>query len=285
MAIIRGPRPTDRFTQVSNDAAQDNRMTYKARGILTDLLSRPVGWSTSADRIAARNLEGRDAIRAGLAELERFGYLVRQKRQDESGRWVHDQVVTDQPATLDDESASSQVTDISAGQTRDGLSVAGSPDVGSPDVGKPVATTKKEGTKKELERKNPSACAREAPSPSGPDPIADADEDMQFTMFWNRYPNKIEKRATRFEFRKAIHRKAVPPKVIINSARDYRNHCRSQGIETRFQPSPAKWLREERWNDEYRSGRRFVSAYERMTQSPPGVYAPDATTERNSADG
>lgn len=41
--------------------------------------------------------EGRDAVRSALRELEKFGYLVRVKAQDEKGQWHHHQDVFDVP--------------------------------------------------------------------------------------------------------------------------------------------------------------------------------------------
>lgn len=149
MAIVRGPRPSDQFAQIRNDALSDGRLSFKARGLLAYLLSRPVGWETSTDRLASQGVDGRDAIRTAMWELERFGYVIRSQSRDKAGQWQHDQMVTDQP---EQDNASSQVTDITAGQTRDGFSVVGAPDVGSPHVGQPGDTSKKEGSKKGVVR-------------------------------------------------------------------------------------------------------------------------------------
>lgn len=97
MAIRRGQRASDNFAQISNQALQDERLTYRARGILASLLSRPPGWTTSAERIAAAGGEGRDAVKVAMRELEKFGYLVRVRAQDEKGRWHHHQDVFDIP--------------------------------------------------------------------------------------------------------------------------------------------------------------------------------------------
>lgn len=98
MAIIRAPRPSDRFAQISNEALADERLSYRARGVLAYLLSRPNGWRTTSAEIARQGVEGRDAVRVALQELETFGYMARRKHRDpDSGRWKHDQFVTDHP--------------------------------------------------------------------------------------------------------------------------------------------------------------------------------------------
>lgn len=104
MAIIRTPRPSDRFAQISNEALSDERLSYRARGVLAYLLSRPNGWRTTSQGIADKGQEGRGAVRSALHELEEFGYLSRVKRKDPlTGKWLHDQFVTDQPADNSDD--------------------------------------------------------------------------------------------------------------------------------------------------------------------------------------
>lgn len=96
--IVRSARPSDRFAIISNAAIEDTRLTFKARGLLAYLLSRPVGWTTSAERLAATasDRDGKDAIKTALRELEQHGYLVRSKGQDGAGKWTWIHEVTDQ---------------------------------------------------------------------------------------------------------------------------------------------------------------------------------------------
>lgn len=95
--IVRGPRPSDNFAQIHNDALADGRLSFKARGVLAFLLSRPPGWKTSADRLAQSGVDGERAIKSALKELEATGYLQRTRTHDGAGKWVHNQVITDQP--------------------------------------------------------------------------------------------------------------------------------------------------------------------------------------------
>lgn len=79
------------FTPLPNALLRDPRLSYRARGVLAELLSRPDGrWATadSLSRIARHERggrgEGRDAMRAVFAELKAVGYLVavRVRRDD-----------------------------------------------------------------------------------------------------------------------------------------------------------------------------------------------------------
>lgn len=108
--IVRGPRPSDNFAQIHNAALADGRLSFKARGILAFLLSRPPGWKTSAERLARSGTDGERAVKSGLKELEALGYLKRSRSHADgsdpdvpAGTWVHNQVITDQPDILEDD--------------------------------------------------------------------------------------------------------------------------------------------------------------------------------------
>ena len=97
MSIIRSPRPDSHFAIYSNDVIRDTRLSYKARGILLELLSRPDNWRISADALAANGIDGRDSILSGLKELRDLGYIVTTRVQDDKGRWITESTVYDEP--------------------------------------------------------------------------------------------------------------------------------------------------------------------------------------------
>lgn len=97
MTIQRTPRPQSNFTVLSNEILRDNRLSFRARGILVSILSRPDNWRTSAESLANESKEGRGAILTALKELETVGYLERTKHQNEQGHWVSDSLIYDKP--------------------------------------------------------------------------------------------------------------------------------------------------------------------------------------------
>ncbi|MFD5467173.1 hypothetical protein ACFWIQ_30760 [Kitasatospora sp. NPDC127059] len=62
------------FTVLPNGLLQDRRLSYTARGLLADLLSRPDGWREDGRHMADTSPQGRGAIRRALKELKDAGY-------------------------------------------------------------------------------------------------------------------------------------------------------------------------------------------------------------------
>lgn len=112
MTIIRSPRPDTGWTVLGNDVLRDARLSYRARGVLASILSRPDNWRTTADALSREGREGREAIRTALLELVEFGYMARSKERTPDGRIRTVTVVFDTP-------------------TGNGLPGAGLPDAGS----------------------------------------------------------------------------------------------------------------------------------------------------------
>ncbi|GGO98210.1 hypothetical protein [Wenjunlia tyrosinilytica] len=163
--LLRG-RSTLPFTRVPNLAARDHRITWRARGLLLELLSYPPGWRTTIDEMVKRaqhtaretggRVEGRDAMRAAARELKRAGYLIVHRHQDPgTGQWTTTTVITEaplltlaleeqQPTPAPAESTPATRAPTPSPQVSPN---AGFPGVGSPGAGKPGAITKTEKKK------------------------------------------------------------------------------------------------------------------------------------------
>lgn len=76
------------FTQISNEVLLDERLSFKARGILALLLSRPKDWKIYIDEIVERsNADGKHSVRTGFKELKEFGYLKLVKVWNDAGQF------------------------------------------------------------------------------------------------------------------------------------------------------------------------------------------------------
>ncbi len=98
-AIRRGPRP-HRFDILDQRVIRDQRLSYRARGVLVRLLSNVDDYSMSAVDLAREGKEGRAAILSALKELRITGYIVTKHCQDERGRWRTESVVYDAPQPI-----------------------------------------------------------------------------------------------------------------------------------------------------------------------------------------
>lgn len=117
MTIVRPPR-RHRFTTIDRETVNDERLSFRARGVLAWLLDKPDDWRCESDAIARAGTEGREAIRTALRELEQVGYLERRRVQGEGGRWATIVEVRERPTATDAQESG-----------------VGSPGVGSPAVG------------------------------------------------------------------------------------------------------------------------------------------------------
>ncbi|MER5636519.1 hypothetical protein ABT095_06175 [Kitasatospora sp. NPDC002227] len=62
------------FTVLPNTMLQQRQLSYTARGLLADLLSRPDGWREDGRHMADTSPQGRGAVRKALKELTAAGY-------------------------------------------------------------------------------------------------------------------------------------------------------------------------------------------------------------------
>ncbi len=85
MAVCRIEK-TKNYTVMSNCHLRDKRLSLKAVGLLSVMLSLPEDWDYTTRGLAAICKDGVDAIGAALRELEGCGYLTRRRIRDSKGR-------------------------------------------------------------------------------------------------------------------------------------------------------------------------------------------------------
>jgi len=83
--IIRAPRRY-RFVILDQQAVEDTRLSWAARGLLAYLLSRPDDWRVLINDLRKRGDLGRDGIYKLLRELREVGYIRFLRSRDEQGR-------------------------------------------------------------------------------------------------------------------------------------------------------------------------------------------------------
>jgi len=77
------------YSIICNEAALDPLLSWKAKGILWYLLTKPDGWQCKTSDLTSQSTDGRDSVLAGLKELEQQCYLVRWRENNKKGLIVN----------------------------------------------------------------------------------------------------------------------------------------------------------------------------------------------------
>ena len=92
------------YTVMSNHHLQDKRLSLKAKGLLSYMLSLPDDWDYSLKGLTVGCKDGLDSVRTAVLELEEHGYVRRQKVRNARGQiidydyQVYESPVEDVPA-------------------------------------------------------------------------------------------------------------------------------------------------------------------------------------------
>lgn len=75
------------FTVMSNHHFKEKKMSLKAKGLLSLMLSLPDDWDYTVLGLATLSKDGKEAVMTALSELEKFGYLKRSQRVNTKGQF------------------------------------------------------------------------------------------------------------------------------------------------------------------------------------------------------
>lgn len=174
MTIIRSKRDRN-FSIIDNNLIDNSSLSFKARGLLIYMLSKPDDWQFYTSELAKHSSkEGIAAIKSALHEIEKAGYLIRQKKRQNDGKFNGiDWKLVDTPAF-------SPEVDY--------------PLADKPSAGKPLADNhtllRTDSTKNSLNQElTKEICAsKDARS------LSLSELKTEFEEIWKRYPNKKGKK-------------------------------------------------------------------------------------------
>lgn len=86
MSVIRIHK-TNNFTVMSNYHFKEKKMSLKAKGLLSLMLSLPDDWNYSVSGLVKLSKDGKDGVMSALQELEKFRYLTRTQLYNEKGQF------------------------------------------------------------------------------------------------------------------------------------------------------------------------------------------------------
>ena len=154
--IFESQAESAKFTMILNEAIRDERLSWRAKGILAGCLSHASGFKFNKAWIMKHGTEGRDAVTAALAELREFGYLEdKVRRCERTGR------VVSRELTFRDRPTVRLETRLTGNQA-----------TGKPSYGKPVALRRPINPEDQLKEnqleENPPVSPRQIPAPPTP---------------------------------------------------------------------------------------------------------------------
>jgi hypothetical protein len=239
-----------RFTTIDQATVNDERLSFRARGVLAWLLDKADDWHCDSEVIARAGTEGREAVRVALKELEDHGYLRRERVQGDRGHWCTITWVYEVPGQTEDGFPV-------VGQPVVGRPVVGQPAVGQPAVGFPGAITKTET--KDVEQEDSSfANNTNGGVPAGTlvrkknEFAHDYTEELRlsgaFELFWTTYARTGPKSVCREKWKKAVLTEGVDPDVLQVGLERWCEYWRMPGAAA--VKWPQGWFKDRYWEND-----------------------------------
>jgi len=97
-SILRTHRNKN-YKNISCTALDDRKLSFRAKGIHTYLITRPNGWVFYKGQIQSMSTEGREACTSAINELKELGYLTIVKTKVSDGRYVYEWTIYEEPVT------------------------------------------------------------------------------------------------------------------------------------------------------------------------------------------
>ena len=147
------------YTVMSNHHLQDKRLSLKAKGLLSYMLSLPDDWDYSLKGLTIGCKDGLDSVRTAVLELEEHGYVRRQKVRNARGQiidydyQVYESPAEDVPAVPDDDNSAPPPSTSS--NQKSGVKSCSSPFLDFPNMAEPnlekatQQNTNKQNTKRQ----------------------------------------------------------------------------------------------------------------------------------------
>ena len=218
------------YTTIHNEFLKRKDLSWKAKGIMTYLLSLPDDWVVNLDEIKRNATDGESSFRSGWKELVSAGYVSRQPVRDEKTKKI------DYWETVIKESIS-----------KDKSHNVENHNVGIHQVGNHKVDNHELLSTKELSTNKPITNIQKEHQPS--DDGQSTSE--RFEVLWKEYPKKQGKKKALTYYKRAIKNGATD-EVIMQGIEDYKKYLDSEKNKGWLNPMDgSRWFNEERWNDEY----------------------------------
>ena len=200
---------------------EEKKMSFKAKGLLAYLLSKPDNWTANISHLSKVGPDGNTAIETGLKELEDNYYLHRIKERNKKGQFEWESIVTEIPTKSPQPE---------------------NPDMDNPDMEKPeldnrplisnevvsndLISNEKE-TKGTFDRKKEDNGFYSYPE--------------GFEKLWNIYPRKINKKIAWQKWKNRMN-DGIDNSLLLKAIKIYAEECKIHDTEERYMKYPQTFL-------------------------------------------
>ncbi|OPX04933.1 DnaD domain-containing protein [Geobacillus sp. LEMMY01] len=98
MGVIRVQK-NNNYVVMNKTALHDPRLSWKAKGLHAYMLSMPDDWKFYDDELEKHAKDGKDALKSAIKELKQYGYMRRERRKNEQGKFEWETIVYEEPYT------------------------------------------------------------------------------------------------------------------------------------------------------------------------------------------
>lgn len=236
MGVIRVEHNAN-YTTMANYHLRDRRLSLRAVGLMSKMLSLPEDWDYTVKGLAAICVEGREAVRKVLMELEDAGYLVREQSRGAGGAFSgYDYTLREAPVDPPGDSEAPLPRFPGDGEEEP---LPKNPDPGFPVPGFPSQSNTIEPSKQEVIPPLPPKGKR------GKREKAACDyEPEMFERFWNLYPRGEDKAKARYEWDDLRPDHALMATMSAALKRQLKTDEWQRGVGI---PYACRWLSNRRW--------------------------------------
>lgn len=234
--IVRISKRSNPFVQIDKRPLEDDRLSWKAKGLWAYLLSKPNDWKIRTEDILNHGPDGRDAVRAAMSELRTFGFAKIEQTRDGKQWIVFEEPCGEKP------------------------SMAMDPCPEKAKMAKPATTNNKISVSNnnlfDLEEEPQKPKSRiKSPSQSALDSAE---------LVYREYPRQVGKPVALKAIMKAIDLVGLPRLLELTAA-----YAKARGKDLQFVPHPATWFNQERYSDDPRTWLNGSTANGNGKHSPP----------------
>ena len=222
-------KKNENYTTVHNGFIKRKDLSWKAKGIMTYLLSLPDDWVVNLDEIKRNASDGESSFRSGWKELKDAGYVSKRSIRDEVTKKI-----------LKWETIIKEIPDEKKNHN------VGNHNVGIHQVGNHQVDNRKLLSTKELSTNKLITNIQKEHQPS--DDGQSTSE--RFESIWKYYPRKEGKKKAFASYKRAL-KNGVTDEEIMEGLEKYNQYIKKEKTDRKYIAHGSTWFNENRWQDEY----------------------------------